>query len=621
MYELLTGETPLDLKSLKPEMLEERLRRIREQEPVRPSNRVSNLGENASAMATYRNSEVITLTRQLRGDLDTIVLKALEKERSQRYDNATDFAEELKRYLNDEPLTIRPPTTLQRIGRTYRRNKLIALSGAAVFAALAIGLGVAIGAVVSLNKQIEQRVAAEEKVDGLLNDYLDSLEESGLRFAYSGNLEKTNQIAEQIERVNDELNNKRRKARPDILRGLAYFWSGDTETAKNHLRRALKNNKNSIAAKAVYAIACSFGNETDEYHEFGDLVISNEHNTTLDDFDRLFIGSVKTLRDSAAAVEDLKVVVSNKPNLALARSAYADALAHKALIYRDPKIAKRALDELENARTITGENALLNLSDLFAHLVALSMLDPDSSEYLALVDKSRQLIQLLEKYPDFKISRGVENWFYLSHGDDLEKRESSRRLLKTGVYLWSAAAYLMQNDKESAYALLGDEINKDSLNALNYLKVAKLLNGDANKQSIIHELTPLLRRTDLRPGERVDVLTVLALAGDPKLAEKAYRLEQSVKLVETECFPDESATGLCQRTIDSVGDAKTFVESRSDQNPYQAGYLYYVAGLILVGNENESEALKCFKLCIEQNQLNCPAFYFSRAFINKLETD
>ena len=68
LYELLTGKTPLDLKSLKPEALEERLRRIREQEPSRPSLRVSSLGQAAAAMATYRNTEAASLSRSLRGD-------------------------------------------------------------------------------------------------------------------------------------------------------------------------------------------------------------------------------------------------------------------------------------------------------------------------------------------------------------------------------------------------------------------------------------------------------------------------------------------------------------------------------------------------------------------------
>ena len=111
LYELLTGQTPLDLKSLKPEMLEERLRRIREQEPARPSNRVSSLGDAAAAMATYHGTAADSLSKALRGDLDSIVMKALEKDRSNRYETANGFAAEIQRFLNDEPLSFRPPSS------------------------------------------------------------------------------------------------------------------------------------------------------------------------------------------------------------------------------------------------------------------------------------------------------------------------------------------------------------------------------------------------------------------------------------------------------------------------------------------------------------------------------
>lgn len=82
LYELLTGHTPLDLKSLGSGALEERLRRIREEEPSRPSMRVSSLGAEAGSLATYRGTEAKSLTQTLRGDLDWIVMKALEKELS-----------------------------------------------------------------------------------------------------------------------------------------------------------------------------------------------------------------------------------------------------------------------------------------------------------------------------------------------------------------------------------------------------------------------------------------------------------------------------------------------------------------------------------------------------------
>jgi serine/threonine protein kinase len=143
LYELLTGRTPFDTKDLLQAGLDEIRRIIREQEPVRPSTRLSTMvaGE-LTAAAQHRRAAPPRLIHLVRGDLDWIVMKALEKERARRYETANGLAMDVQRYLTDEPVVARPPSRAYRLQKMVRRNKLMFGAIAAVLAALIAGFGV-----------------------------------------------------------------------------------------------------------------------------------------------------------------------------------------------------------------------------------------------------------------------------------------------------------------------------------------------------------------------------------------------------------------------------------------------------------------------------------------------
>ncbi len=139
LYELLTGETPLDRQRLRSAAFDEMLRIIREEEPPKPSMRLTS-SQALASIAANRHVDPKKLTTLVAGDLDWIVMRALDKERMRRYDTATGLAEDIQRYLADEPVLAHRPTRAYRLRKFIRRNKLGVLAGAAVVAALAIGL-------------------------------------------------------------------------------------------------------------------------------------------------------------------------------------------------------------------------------------------------------------------------------------------------------------------------------------------------------------------------------------------------------------------------------------------------------------------------------------------------
>jgi WD40 repeat protein len=163
LYELLTGSTPFDTQELLKAGLEEVLRTIREKEPVRPSTR---LRQTALARAATAHSPLVTCHSSLATDLDWIVMKCLEKNRTRRYEAANALALDIERHLNNEPVAARPPSTAYRIEKFVRRNKVMVVAGSAVAAALVLGIvgstWQAVRATRAEREQSRQRQRAEE---------------------------------------------------------------------------------------------------------------------------------------------------------------------------------------------------------------------------------------------------------------------------------------------------------------------------------------------------------------------------------------------------------------------------------------------------------------------------
>jgi serine/threonine protein kinase/tetratricopeptide (TPR) repeat protein len=137
LYELLTGTTPFEKERLRDVGADEVRRIIREEEPPKPSTRMSTLGQDAATVSANRQCEPRRLRQMLSGDLDWIVMKCLEKDRNRRYETVNGFAMDVQRYLADEPVLARPPSLVYRLRKFVRRNKgPVLTAGVVVLAAL-----------------------------------------------------------------------------------------------------------------------------------------------------------------------------------------------------------------------------------------------------------------------------------------------------------------------------------------------------------------------------------------------------------------------------------------------------------------------------------------------------
>jgi eukaryotic-like serine/threonine-protein kinase len=158
LYELLTGTTPFTRRELEKGGMLEMLRAIREQEPTRPSTKLST-AEGLPTLAANRGTEPAKLTRLVRGELDWVVMKALEKDRGRRYETANGFAMDVQRYLADEPVLACPPSAWYRFRKFARRNTAALLTASAV--AVAVSLTVAVSTVLIWRANQDLQLALE----------------------------------------------------------------------------------------------------------------------------------------------------------------------------------------------------------------------------------------------------------------------------------------------------------------------------------------------------------------------------------------------------------------------------------------------------------------------------
>jgi serine/threonine protein kinase/tetratricopeptide (TPR) repeat protein len=165
LYELLTGSTPLERASLRDAGYNEILRRIKEEDPPKPSTRLSDSRERLASISSQRHTEPARLTKLLRGELDWIVMKALEKDRTRRYATANGFARDIERYLAGDPVEAGPPSATYKLRKLARKHRA-ALATTAAFMALlllsaAISISLAAQAVRSEATARQQAASAE----------------------------------------------------------------------------------------------------------------------------------------------------------------------------------------------------------------------------------------------------------------------------------------------------------------------------------------------------------------------------------------------------------------------------------------------------------------------------
>jgi non-specific serine/threonine protein kinase/serine/threonine-protein kinase len=171
LYELLVGALPFEPRELRQVAFDEICRKIREDEPSKPSTRINSLGQASSESAKHRRTSPSSLSRELRGDLDWITMKALEKDRTRRYASPNEFAADIRRHLEDEPVVAGPPSAAYRTGKFVRRHR-VGVGFAAVMLVVLVGFAVTMALQAARIARERDRANREASTAEQVSDFL-----------------------------------------------------------------------------------------------------------------------------------------------------------------------------------------------------------------------------------------------------------------------------------------------------------------------------------------------------------------------------------------------------------------------------------------------------------------
>jgi serine/threonine protein kinase len=275
LYELLTDQTPFNAKDFPQTSLDEIRRAIREQESARPSTCLSAMqGADLTEIAKHRKVEPSSLVHLVRGDLDWIVMKALEKDRTRRYETANGLAADIQRHLSDEPIVARPPSTAYRLQKAWRRHK----TAFAVTALIAVVLVAATGVSVWQAVLAKKRLAESEAVSKFLTELFQSPDP-----ARSGhNVSVADILGAATKKLETELAGQpARRAELQATIGGTYFALGlyrdaiplQEKVRDYHLAVSGLENPATLRATEALAISYEYVGRTDEAVKLGEEVL------------------------------------------------------------------------------------------------------------------------------------------------------------------------------------------------------------------------------------------------------------------------------------------------------------------------------------------------------------
>ncbi len=367
LYELLTGTTPFDTTELLKTGLDAVRRAITSQEPVRPSTRLSSmLDADLTAIAERRRVEAPKLIRAVRGDLDWIVIKALEKDRTRRYETANGLALDVKRYLANETISARPPSTFYKIQKTVLRNKLLCGAIGSVVALLVVGL-IVVSA--SLGKErlarreadaarhqaesdkVRAEIAAtkSQQVTRFLEEMLQGV---GPSVALGRDATMLREILERTsERVGGELTNQPAvEAELRTLIGRVYTEIGNYDRAEEMHRVTLKIYQATSGSESVDA-AIALSNLGEALWKQRKLAEAERVHLVALDIRRRLFGN--TNADVATSLNSLAGVYRRQYRLAESEAATREALAIRQKLFGAESL--EVADTLHNLSVVLGD--------------------------------------------------------------------------------------------------------------------------------------------------------------------------------------------------------------------------------------------------------------------------
>jgi tetratricopeptide (TPR) repeat protein len=606
LYELLTGSLPFDQSRFREIAFDEVLRIIREEEPPKPSTRLSSI-DTLPSVAANRHSEPARLTKDVRGELDWIVMKCLEKDRDRRYDSANNLADDIEHYLNDEPVQARSPSTWYRLRKFAHRNR--AALGIVAVMALAL-VAFAVAGTFAYRKQLaDQQRLAEHKAheERLLAVQRENALERALMAAMSGDLDGAEKVISEAEILGAST------GQAHALRGYLAFHRGDMDRAIQHLEQSAKlvpeGKSGAVAVRAMLAMAYLSNFQLPRFE-----AVSREldHLSPITPEDFVFKGLFETTIRPERGLHTLDEGIRRRDSI-LARVTRLEARSNRALVSGTVRDGELALEDARVAERLLPGNALVLSRSVFAHLVMAGIYEtkgrPKDAELV--LAQAHPLVQGLEQFADIPFAAQACFEYFEYVGDEEAAFEMSGRgnQFRRAVMLYrrgefAKALEVAEERSRSRAAGPTDRIERG-------LIVTELPDGNARARAAFEEL-----KLDERSGWPLPVPMVLLLLGEPDEARQAYLQLRSEELPPWDdgwwfTYLDYNCGRISEaQLLQAAGEARTRV---SDAN--------FTIGLWRLSEGNRAAARKHFESCVSTRVFASWEWPWARAFLARMDKD
>ncbi len=368
LYELLTGTLPFDPNEWTKKPLDEMLRQLREDVPPRPSTRVELEEKKSGATGKKENHETQQLARMLDGDLDWITMKALEKDRSRRYDSCSALAMDVRRFLNNEPVFAVPPSFKYRAGKFIRRNRVAVLAASAValmLVALAVSMTFQAVRIARERDRANREASAAKSVSDFLTGLFTVSDPSEAR----GNTITARQILDQGVKQIDvglagepEVQSRLMGTMGEVYRSLGLYKEAEPLLAKSvETELRLHGPEHPDTLRSLYRVAKNL-NEEGRYAE------------------------AETQLQKVLEVQ-LRELGLNNPNTIETRIAIADVIYGQGRYQEAEKLYRELLDLLRHEQPVDDKRILLTMNSLAINLTAQRRNDEAEIIYREVLDK------------------------------------------------------------------------------------------------------------------------------------------------------------------------------------------------------------------------------------------
>ena len=532
LYELLTGTTPFDSQSLMEAGFAEMMRIIREVEPHKPSTRLSSLGQTGTRTAQQRHvADVAKLGMLLRGDLDWIVMKCLEKDRTRRYETANGLAADIQRHLSDEPVVAGPPSASYKLRKFMKRNRGQVIAAGVVAAVLVLGI---VGTSGGMAWALSEKDRADTEA---ANASLAAAAETEARLDAQANEKKAVEEAERAERELARAAEIKRLI-TEMLQSISpeQALGADTTLLRGILDDAAERLATDQITDELISAELHFviGNV---YHSIGLYEHAEEHLARAVDLRTRVLGEEHP--DTLYAAEDLGTLFADQGRFTEAEALFQGTLNTRKRVLGEEHAA--TLSSLNNVATVyTQQGRFAEAEPLHRDLLALKrrLLGPDHAQTRASLFNLANVYQLMDRYDEaeslyrevLEINRRVLGE---EHPDTLDVIQNLAALyLKQGRF--AEAEPLQVQSLEIQKRILGDE-HPNTMRGLSNL--GNFYSGQgrfAEAEPLLEEALEL--QTRLLGEEHPATLSTMKYIANMRMAQgrEAESEEMFLRLLETQ---------------------------------------------------------------------------------------